>query len=185
MFAALALSLAVSACSDREEREQVTAGAPGAAEPAAPADGDAGQPAAPATPAPSETAAPLPGTWDTVASGEGDGLLFLAGGETAARLHLFCPSGGGLLVNARSFRPAVGETRMRLGGGADALVLTANPAGDRNRGGVSGEASVPPRLADLLTSGVGMTVTYDGQRVGPLAPVPAAIADRFVTGCTD
>ncbi|MBX7482790.1 hypothetical protein [Qipengyuania qiaonensis] len=139
-----------------------------------------------ATAAPPADAAPTPdmaGAWDMTSSGEGDGLFFAAAQGEPARVHVFCPSGGGVLVNVNAFRPIASEERMTFGSGADAVTLVADPAGDDLRGGVSGEGEVPTDLGVVLTGGV--AVRYGTQDIGPLPPVPAAMARDFVAGCTD
>ena len=65
------------------------------------------------------------GEWDMVSSGEGDGLFFgVTEGEPGA-VHVFCPSGGGLLVNVNSFRPIGSEERMTFGSGGTVVTLVA------------------------------------------------------------
>ena len=118
-------------------------------------------------------------------SGEGDGLFFGASEGEAARVHLFCPSAGGLLVNVNAFRPVGSEERMTFGSGGEAVTLVADSAGDTLRGGVSGQGPVPGTLRALLTGAEGLAVSYGAQTSGLLPPVPAAIARNFVTGCTD
>ncbi|QNM81820.1 hypothetical protein H8M03_07045 [Sphingomonas sabuli] len=157
---------------------------------------DAGAPQAPAAPvaprpdAPDDAAAGAPsafpaGKWDMVSSGEGDGLFFGVVEGEAATAHLFCPADGGLLVNVNAFRPVGSEERMTIGSGGTAVTLVADPAGDANRGGVSGTGPVPAELAAILTAPRGVSVNYGSQDVGPLPPVPADTARNFVTGCTD
>lgn len=160
-------------------------------EPSAPAD-EGISPAVPSvTPAPARSMSPSDagktfpsGEWETVASGEGDGLFFGVTEGEPARVHMFCPADGGLLVNVNGFRPIGSEERMALGSGGTVVALVADPAGDANRGGVSGEGSVPADLPAILTGAEGVGVSYGAQTVA-LPPVPAAIARAFVTGCTD
>lgn len=120
-----------------------------------------------------------------VSSGEGDGLFLGAAEGEPARVHMFCPAGGGLLVNVNALRAIASEERMTLGSGADVVTLVADPAGDINRGGVSAEGPVPASLVAMLTGRAGLSVNYGAQNVGPLPPVPLATARRFVAGCTD
>ena len=147
------------------------------------------------TPRPSASIAPAPGTtpgpewpagaWETVASGEGDGMFFGASEGEATMMHLFCPAEGGLLVNVSSFMPIGSEERMSLGYAENVVALVADQAGDGLRGGVSGEGQVPSALSAILTAEDGVAVSYGAQDLGPLPPVPEDIARRFVTGCRD
>ena len=74
---------------------------------------------------------------------------------------------------------------MVLGTSAASVTLAADPKGDPDRGGVSGEGAVPANLAALLTAREGVTATYGTQSIGPLPPVPADLARDFQSGCTD
>ena len=141
----------------------------------------------PSAPAPGVTPGPEwpEGEWQTVASGEGDGLFFAASEGEPALMHLFCPADGGLLVNVNRFDPIGSEERMSLGYAETVVALVADPAGDPLRGGVSGEGEVPSALYAILTGADGVAVTYGAQDLGPLPPVPADIARSFVTGCSD
>ena len=125
------------------------------------------------------------GAWEMLSSGEGDGLFFDIAEGDPGRLHLFCPSGGGLLVNASALRPIGSEERMTFGSGAEVVVLVADPAGDELRGGVSAQGPVPGNLAALLTGAEGVGLNYGAQDIGPVPPVPQELAERFVMGCTD
>ncbi|ANY21255.1 hypothetical protein A6F68_02765 [Tsuneonella dongtanensis] len=164
---------------------------------------EAAPPSDDATSEPSPAAVPTPGqsmpatdagktfpagTWEMASSGEGDGLFFGVTEGEPARIHLFCPSGGALLVNGNSFRPIGSEERMSFGSGATVVTLVADPAGDPDRGGVSGEwtsgGPVPANLGAILTGAEGVSVSYGAQAIA-LPPVPAATAELFVTGCTD
>ena len=120
-----------------------------------------------------------------VSSGEGDGLFFEATQGERPLVHLFCPAGGGLLVNVAGFRPVGSEDRMSFGSGASVVTLVADPAGDTLRGGVSGTGPVPAALRALLTGAPGVAVNYGSQNAGPLPAVPAGLARDFVAGCTD
>lgn len=125
------------------------------------------------------------GKWELVSSGEGDGLFFGASEGEPGAVHMFCAAGGGLLVNVNAFRPVGSEERMTLGSGGTTVALVADPAGDANRGGVSGEAPVPANLAAILGGQAGVAVAYGAQTVGPLPPVPAQTARAFAAGCAD
>ncbi|MBX7500803.1 hypothetical protein K3181_05055 [Qipengyuania sp. YG27] len=125
------------------------------------------------------------GRWDMTSSGEGDGLFFGVTEGEPGRVHIFCPAGGGMLVNVNAFRPIGSEERMSFGSGGEVVTLVANPAGDRLRGGVSGEGPVPAALLTMLTGKQGVAVNYGAQDIGPLPPVPAETARVFVTGCSD
>ena len=118
-------------------------------------------------------------------SSEGDGLFFGATEGEPGRVHIFCPSGGGMLVNVGAFRPVASEERMNFGSGADVVTLVADPSGDDLRGGVSGEGEVPANLDALLTGAEGVAVNYGSQDMGPLPPVPQAKARDFAAGCSD
>ncbi len=125
------------------------------------------------------------GRWEMTSSGEGDGLFFGATEGEPGRVHIFCPTGSGMLVNVNAFRPIGSEERMSFGSGGEVVTLVADPAGDGLRGGVSGEGPVPAALLAILTGSEGVAVNYGAQDVGPLPPVPAETARAFVTGCTD
>lgn len=125
------------------------------------------------------------GAWQTVSSGEGGGLFYEVGEGESGRVHLFCPSGGGLLINVRAFRPVGSEERMTFGSGGTVVTLVADPAGDDLRGGVSGEGPVPENLRALLTGVEGVAINYGSQNIGPLPQVPDKTARDFATGCTD
>ena len=162
------------------------------AEPAPDTPGDAtGLPvgSASASTSGSATAAPpapdMAGNWDMTSSSEGDGLFFGATEGEPGRVHIFCPSGGGMLVNVGAFRPVASEERMNFGSGADVVTLVADPSGDDLRGGVSGEGEVPANLDALLTGAEGVAVNYGSQDMGPLPPVPQAKARDFAAGCSD
>ncbi|WP_162935755.1 hypothetical protein [Tsuneonella amylolytica] len=140
-------------------------------------------------PAPTATPKPAPsfpaGNWEMVSSGEGDGLFFGAFEGEVAAVHLFCASNGGLLVNVQAFRPDRPGDRMRVGPGNEAATFEVDPAGDANRGGISGEGAVPAGLDAILAASDGVTVSYGRQRAGPFPPVPTETARAFATGCTD
>ena len=125
------------------------------------------------------------GTWQTVSSGEGDGLFFQVTEGDPARVHMFCASDGGLLVNVGAFRPIGSEERMTFGSGATVVTLVADPSGDTLRGGVSGEGPVPSELGAILTGDTGLSVNYGSQNVGPLPPVSTEMTRDFVAGCSD
>ncbi|MFW2348875.1 hypothetical protein [Qipengyuania sp.] len=125
------------------------------------------------------------GRWDMTSSGEGDGLFFGVTEGEPGRVHIFCPAGGGMLVNVNAFRPIGSEERMSFGSGGEVVTLVADPAGDGLRGGVSGEGPVPDALLAILTGSEGVAVNYGAQDIGPLPPVAADTARAFVTGCTD
>ncbi|WP_370031444.1 hypothetical protein [Qipengyuania mesophila] len=125
------------------------------------------------------------GRWEMTSSGEGDGLFFGVTEGEPGRVHIFCPAGGGMLVNVNAFRPIGSEERMSFGSGGEVVTLVADPAGDGLRGGVSGEGPVPPSLLANLTGSEGVGVNYGAQDIGPLPPIPAETARAFITGCTD
>jgi hypothetical protein len=125
------------------------------------------------------------GRWEMTSSGEGDGLFFGVTEGEPGRVHVFCPAGGGMLVNINAFRPIGSEERMSFGSGGEVVTLVADPAGDGLRGGVSGEGPVPAALLAILTGKEGVAVNYGAQDIGPLPPVAAETARAFVTGCSD
>jgi hypothetical protein len=175
---ALAVALSAAACS---QEATIGSGEPNAV--------PGSETATTAIPAPSAALVLAPsfpaGKWEMVSSGEGDGLFFGAFEGEAAAVHMFCASDGGLLVNVQAFRPGRTGDRMRVGSGNVAAILEVDPAGDANRGGVSGEGAVPPLLDAILAAPDGITVSYGSQRTGPFPPVPTETARAFATGCTD
>jgi hypothetical protein len=122
--------------------------------------------------------------WDHAASGEGDALSLMVGGER--RLTLFCPADSAeLIVNVPAFRPIASEERMSFGAGGIVVTLVADVAGDRLRGGVSGRASLPSELESILAQPEGIAANYGAQNEGP-HPAPAAdLAASFLAGCRD
>lgn len=120
-----------------------------------------------------------------VSSGEGDGLFFAEREGEPGRVHIFCSSDGGFLVNVASFRPVGSEERMSFGSGGTVVTLVADTAGDALRGGVSGEGPVPASLAAILTGSEGVAINYGYQDLGPLPSVPQGAARDFVAGCND
>lgn len=154
------------------------ADAPGPAdETARPAANAAAPVAGPQTPAAGA------GTWDLQSSGEGAALaLSEVAGGTAIRL--FCPAGQSrLLVNVPGLRPIGSEERLSFGSRGDVVALVADPAGDRQRGGVSGLGAVPANLAALL--GGRVSASYGAQSSGPHPAIPAELARAFVGACRE
>ncbi|MDR7101389.1 hypothetical protein [Croceicoccus sp. BE223] len=110
-------------------------------------------PVATASANPAASASPpssVPGKWNMVSSGEGDGLFFGVVEGEPAKVHLFCPNGAapreGLLVNVNAFTPVGSEERMSFGSGGTVVTLVADPSGDARRGGVSVTGPVPAEL---------------------------------------
>ena len=120
--------------------------------------------------------------WQSAASGEGSALFLAAGGGGRA-VTLFCPAGSGeLVVNVPAFAPIGSEERMSFGSGGTAVTLVADPAGDAGRGGVTGTGPLPSELGEILAGGI--AVSYGAQTGGPHPPVPPALAEAFVEGCS-
>lgn len=122
-------------------------------------------------------------------SGEGSGL-FLTGMEAAVAdrpvVHFFCPKGvKRLLVNIPTFKPVASEERLSIGAGGTAAVLIADPGGDRQRGGVSGEGPIPDDLPLILRAPAGVGVAYGAQTIGPLPAIPADMVQDFIDACID
>ena len=178
-FAILAAALSLSACS----AEPVEA--PSQDVSPSPVESPENTGAPPSMPRTDAGTAVPSGSWEMVSSGEGDGLFFGVTEGEPARVHLFCPSGGGLLGNVGAFRPIGSEERMTFGSGATVVTLVADPSGDTLRGGVSGEGPVPSELAAILTGVTGLSVNYGSQNVGPLPPVSTEMTRDFVAGCSD
>ena len=132
----------------------------------------------------SAPSAPSPATrWNLQSSGEGVALVLLAAPEQAA-IRLFCASGRNrLLVNVPAFRPIGSEERLSFGSGGEAHALVADPAGDRQRGGVSGSGEVPSSLAALI--GGPISASYGAQSSGPHPAPPADLARAFVAACSE
>lgn len=176
--ATLLATLALAACGapTPEEGEAVTLDPPAVTPSPTPA-------------ASAPTPAPVPGKWDMVSSGEGDGLFFGVAEGEPGKVHLFCPNGvaadAGLVVNVNAFKPVGSEERMSFGSGGTVVTLVADPSGDAQRGGVSGTGPVPGELRAILTGGAGVAVNYGAQNVGPLPAVPVDLAEAFVGGCRD
>lgn len=124
-----------------------------------------------------------PARWDIQARGEGTALVVLdSAGNTA--LRLFCPAGNGqLLVNVPKFEAISSEERLSFGQGGKAEALVADPSGDPERGGVSGEGQVPRNLVALLSGPV--TASYGEQLSGPHPAPPAAMVVAFARACSD
>ena len=121
--------------------------------------------------------------WTSAADGAGASLTHVdAGGTRRATLRCHA-TGEGLLVNVSGFSPVASEERMSLGAGSVVTVLVADTAGDRARGGVSGEAPVPAELAAIVGSPAGVRINYGYQDIGPLPAIPADQARAFVTRC--
>ena len=122
--------------------------------------------------------------WEHVASGEGDGLgLWRA--ETRL-LTLFCPADREeLIVNVPGFRPIGSEERMSLGAGGEVVTLVADPAGDRQRGGVSAAGPVPANLAAILAGSAPIAVNYGAQDEGPHPLPDREAASSLIAGCRD
>ncbi len=134
---------------------------------------------------PVETATPAADEWQASASGEGDSLQF-ASKESGARILLFCAAGSEkLLVNMSDFKPVSSEERMTIGSGGTVATLVAASAGDKLRGGVSGEAAIPRDLGKILGGGAGVSVNYGKQNAGPFPAIPGEMAARFEEGCYD
>lgn len=181
LFLAAPVMLLLAACSP-EAAEQASAD-----EPTLPSGAHSATPTSQPAPMPRTDAGKTfpSGRWEMTSSGEGDGLFFGVTEGEPGRVHIFCPAGGGLLVNVNAFRPIGSEERMSFGSGGEVVTLVADPAGDGLRGGVSGEGPVPAALLAMLTGSEGVAVNYEAQDIGPLPPVPADTARAFITGCTD
>lgn len=124
---------------------------------------------------------PAGSAWDLQSSDEGAALAIGASGG-AAGLRLFCPAGERkLLVNVPSFRPIGSEERLSFGQGGEVVALVADPSGDRQRGGVSGEGPLPPNLVKLLSGKV--SASYGAQASGPHPAPPAAAVNAFAAAC--
>ncbi len=138
-------------------------------------------PAAAPSPAPS---APV-GDWQASASGEGD-MLRLADSGGGAQILLFCPAASGkLLVNVSGFKPVESEERMTFGSDSIVTTLVAGSTGDRQRGGVTGEAAIPRELGQILGSQTGISVNYGNQDAGPFPVIPGEMAAMFEEACYD
>ena len=121
--------------------------------------------------------------WELQSSGEGVALALLSGPENAV-VRLFCAAGSGeLRVNVPAFRPVGSEERMTFGSNGDVETLVADPAGDRQRGGVTGTGQVPGHLAQLIDGPV--AVNYGSQNSGPHSAPPAQAARAFVAACQE
>ena len=119
--------------------------------------------------------------WDLQSSGEGVALAFLSSGETAA-IRLFCPAGTGqLIVNVPAFRPIGSEERLSFGSGGEVAALVADPAGDVQRGGVTGAGPVPGNLAVLIAGSI--SASYGAQSSGPHPAPPRNLAAEFAGAC--
>ena len=129
---------------------------------------------------PTKTEAPR---WDLPSSGEGVALALLSGqGSTAIRL--FCPVGKNeLLVNVPAFRPIGSEERLSFGSGGEVVALVADPRGDAQRGGVTGNSAVPGNLAALISGPI--SASYGAQTSGPHPAPPADLARAFVRACAE
>lgn len=166
---AMLAAVAAAACAKDEDHDLPT---------------DAGSPAGPAVGTPSASrAAPGSSRWDLQSSSEGVGLA-LADAAGRSVIRLFCPaSPPRLLVNVPSFRPIASEERLSFGSGGDSVTLVADPAGDPQRGGVSGAGPVPEQLAALISQG--LSASYGAQTSGPHpAPSPQQ-ASAFVAACLE
>jgi uncharacterized membrane protein len=108
-----------------------------------------------------------------------DGLAFAS--DRAAVVRLACAPAGQLVVNLPRATPVGSEERLSFGGGGDVVALVADPRGDASRGGVSGTGPVPAELAAMLKAGPG--ASYGATAIGPLPPVEAEMAGRFVAAC--
>jgi uncharacterized membrane protein len=167
-IAAFSLSLLAAACSAPEDGSNAEANSAGT-------NGTAS----------ANASAPAPAAgWDLQSSGEGAALVLAAAPDAPPAIRLFCPSRQGrLLVNVPGFRPVGSEERLSFGGGGDAAALVADPAGDRQRGGVSGIGPVPAQLAAFLAGPV--SASYGAQASGPHPVIPADLARGFVAACSE
>ena len=124
-----------------------------------------------------------PTSWDLQSSGEGAALV-VTNADGATAMRLFCPAGAGtLLVNVPAFTPIASEERLSFGQGGEATALVADPSGDKQRGGVSGEAAVPANLSSLLSGRV--SASYGAQSSGPHPAPPAELVEAFVSACAE
>jgi uncharacterized membrane protein len=121
--------------------------------------------------------------WDLQASDEGTALALLdRQGRATARL--FCAAGTSrLTVNVAAFRPIGSEERLSFGSGGEVVTLVADPAGDAERGGVSGAGAVPDNLAALIAGPI--AVNYGAQNSGPHRSLPSHLAQAFVAACRE
>jgi uncharacterized membrane protein len=130
---------------------------------------------------PSEPAKAAKLRWDLQSSGEGVALALVAEpGNTAMRL--FCPAAKNqLVVNVPAFKSIASEERLSFGSGGEVVALVADPAGDPQRGGVTGDGGVPANLAALVSGQV--SASYGAQSSGPHPAPPGELARAFVRAC--
>lgn len=107
-------------------------------------------------------------------------LRFVDADSRKAVMELACRPRA-LLVRLPGVVPIGSEERLSFGGGGDVETLVADSTSDEPVVEASGMLPDPTRLRALLAAGPG--ASYGATAVGPLVPVPAAMADAFVTAC--
>ena len=133
--------------------------------------------------APASAPNPGEGGWESVASGEGIALRFVAPGGKLL-LSIACLGMRQQLVAAApGFSPIGSEDRFSLGLGQEPVTLVADPT-RQAAGGVTAEGGVPPNFEDLLEDAEQVSALYGTQSVGPL-PAPAkALREALAKSCT-
>jgi uncharacterized membrane protein len=117
----------------------------------------------------------------SLGSPAGGARLVLTGASGEPQIRLICTSDGELIINVPTFRPIGSEERMTFGQGETVETFVADPAGDRDRGGVTASGPVPGNLEALISGRV--AANYGAQNSGPHPPLPASLASGFASGC--
>lgn len=113
---------------------------------------------------------------------EGEATSLALGPSAEPILRLSCNSSETrLTVNVPAFRPVASEDRLSFGSEGEAIALVADPAGDSQRGGVSGETATPGSIETLLSGPV--TVSYGAQSSGPHQTPPEDLVAQFAEIC--
>ena len=129
-------------------------------------------PLRPASPRPT----PATGAWS-----DAGGALRLTDDETGeARMILACRKGQ-LRVTLPGVAPIDSEERLSFGGGGDVEALVRSAITRQDEVDAIGAAPDRARLVALLTAGPG--ASYGATAIGPLVPVPDAMAAAFADGC--
>lgn len=178
-FAPLLLC-ALVACTQQAESPDT---AETTAAPAAPGVSASVPPTVDPLPVPPPMESPVRGGWETTASDEGAGLFFDAAEGEASTVQMFCDRGGRVVVNVPAFRPRQGVAKLSVLDGVRNVALGADPNGDAQRGGVSGEGPLPADFSSILQSASGLRIVYGDQNSPPLPAVPSATANSFIGGC--
>ena len=115
--------------------------------------------------------------------GPAEAALTFGGSDGNAVISVICTRSAGLIVNVPAFRPIGSEERLSFGAGGKVVALVADTAGDKVRGGVSGEGPVPDELKQLIIAP--LSASYGAQTSGPHEQPADSIAGPFLRACSE